>query len=138
MLQVDRQVFTSCLIEGCQQGTIAPRNICNDFLGTTISSVLLDLPVSSAYLHFTHQAIAWSGLVAVGKWEILANFAIYMITAAAAGVAIHLAVEKPLTQYGIGLIRRKPSTPAVARWAGKAFPLNAWSSLDRSAKPFDL
>jgi exopolysaccharide production protein ExoZ len=64
---------------------------------------------------FAHQAIAWSGLAAVGKWEILANFAIYMIAAAAAGVAIHLAVEKPLTQYGIGLIRRKPSTPAVAR-----------------------
>jgi peptidoglycan/LPS O-acetylase OafA/YrhL len=87
---------------------------------------------------FTHQAIAWSGLAAVGKSEILANFASYMITATAAGMAIPLAVEKPLTQYGIGLIRRKPSTPAVARWAGKAFPLNAWSSLDRSAKPFDL
>jgi len=64
---------------------------------------------------FTHHAIAWSGLAAVGKSEILVNFARYMIAAAAAGVAIHLAVEKPLTRYGIELIRRKPSTTAVAR-----------------------
>jgi peptidoglycan/LPS O-acetylase OafA/YrhL len=70
---------------------------------------------------FAHQAIAWSGLAAVGKSKILANFASYMITATEAGVAIHLAVEKPLTQYGIGLIRRKPSTPAVARWQARHF-----------------
>lgn len=63
----------------------------------------------------THQAITWAGLAAGGKWEILANFALYLITATVAGVFIHLTIEKPLTQYGTGLIRREPSTPAVAR-----------------------
>ena len=66
-------------------------------------------------LAFTHQAITWSGLAAVSKWEILANFALYVSAATLAGVAIHLVIEKPLTQYMAGLFQHKSSVPAVAR-----------------------
>jgi exopolysaccharide production protein ExoZ len=66
-------------------------------------------------LTYARQVISWSGLSAVSKWEILANFAVYLIVAATAGVVIHLAVEKPLTQYAAWLFRRKPPTALVAQ-----------------------
>jgi exopolysaccharide production protein ExoZ len=64
---------------------------------------------------FAHQAISWLGLSAVSPWEILANFAVYLIVASVAGVFIHIILEKPVTDYAISLLRRKPSTTLVAR-----------------------
>jgi exopolysaccharide production protein ExoZ len=66
-------------------------------------------------LVFTHQAISWLSLSAVTKLEVLTNFALYLIVSASVGVLIHIGLEKPITEYAISLLRRKPPTALVAR-----------------------
>ena len=64
---------------------------------------------------FAHQAISWLGLSAESTGEILANFAVYLIVSAGAGVFIHIVLEKPVTGYAISLLRRKSSTAVAAQ-----------------------
>lgn len=66
-------------------------------------------------LTLAHQAISWFGLSAVNKWEVLANFFVYLIVCATAGVAAHIALEKPIAGYAALFLRRKVPMAVIAR-----------------------
>ncbi|MFL6718619.1 MAG: acyltransferase family protein [Burkholderiaceae bacterium] len=61
------------------------------------------------------KIIDLAGLHAVTPWEVLANFAVYLAVAAVAGVLMHLAVEKPMTDHALSFIQRAPPVVSAAR-----------------------